>query len=183
MIGQDLISEAWQHRRFLFVKALRETRDPDVADDMVAETYAKAFAKAATYRPDGKLAAWMYRILMNTIVDWQRSRIRRARLIDIVPIDAYDSFDHFTSIHTVDRRSVPWMEDPQKRQDAEFAAAMVWSCLHALPPIHRDPLQKLKEGKTYEEISEETGCCTATVRTRIFRARRRLGRLISERDC
>ena len=61
----------------LYSAALRTTRNPTDAEDLVQETYAKAFAAFHQYKPGTNLRAWMYRILTNTYINSYRRRQRQ----------------------------------------------------------------------------------------------------------
>ncbi|MDR2378490.1 MAG: sigma-70 family RNA polymerase sigma factor, partial [Bifidobacteriaceae bacterium] len=68
--------EAMEHIDQLYAAAMRITRNPADAEDLVQETYAKAFASFHQYRPGTNLKAWLHRILTNTYINEYRKRIR-----------------------------------------------------------------------------------------------------------
>ena len=61
----------------LYTAALRTTRNPTDAEDLVQETFAKAYAAFHQYRPGTNLKAWMYRILTNTYINTYRKKQRQ----------------------------------------------------------------------------------------------------------
>src|SRR4249919_1854036 len=73
----------------LYSAALRTTRNPADAEDLVQETYAKAFAAFHQYRPGTNFKAWMYRILTNTYINTYRKRQREPLQSDASEIEDY----------------------------------------------------------------------------------------------
>src|SRR6516162_8306280 len=63
----------------LYPAALRMTRNPDDAEDLVQETSAKAYAAFHQFRPDTNLKGWLHRILANTFINGYRKRRREPR--------------------------------------------------------------------------------------------------------
>ncbi len=68
--------DALQYLDQLYSAALRMTRNPSDAEDLVQETFAKAFAAFHQYRPGTNLKAWLYRILTNTFINTYRKKQR-----------------------------------------------------------------------------------------------------------
>src|SRR5690606_28325161 len=73
----------------LYSAALRTTRNPTDAEDLVQETYAKAFAAFHQYRPGTNLKAWMYRILTNTYINTYRKKQRQPLESDAAEVEDY----------------------------------------------------------------------------------------------
>ena len=73
----------------LYSAALRTTRNPTDAEDLVQETYAKAFAAFHQYRPGTNLKAWMYRILTNTYINTYRKKQREPQQSDAAEVEDY----------------------------------------------------------------------------------------------
>src|ERR1700754_3399122 len=66
----------------LYAAALRMTRNPSDAEDVVQETYAKAYASFHQFTPGTNLKAWLYRILTNTYINSYRKREREPQISD-----------------------------------------------------------------------------------------------------
>ena len=64
----------------LYAAAMRTTRNPADAEDLLQETYAKAYAAFHQYQPGTNLKAWMYRILTNTYINTYRKRQREPQV-------------------------------------------------------------------------------------------------------
>jgi RNA polymerase sigma-70 factor (ECF subfamily) len=75
-------SDALQYLDQLYAAALRMTRNPADAEDVVQETYAKAYASFHQFTPGTNLKAWLYRILTNTYINSYRKRQREPQLSD-----------------------------------------------------------------------------------------------------
>jgi RNA polymerase sigma-70 factor (ECF subfamily) len=73
----------------LYSAALRTTRNPADAEDLVQETYAKAFAAFHQFRPGTNLKAWMYRILTNTYINTYRKKQREPLQSDAAEVEDY----------------------------------------------------------------------------------------------
>ena len=72
----------------LYSAALRTTRNPADAEDLVQETFAKAYAAFHQYRPGTNLKAWMYRILTNTYINSYRKKQREPKQSDAAEVEA-----------------------------------------------------------------------------------------------
>src|SRR6187549_3591235 len=81
--------DALQYLDQLYSAALRMTRNPADAEDLVQETYAKAFAAFHQYRPGTNLKAWLYRILTNTYINTYRKKQREPQQSDSENIEDY----------------------------------------------------------------------------------------------
>ena len=75
-------AEALQYLDQLYAAALRMTRNPADAEDVVQETYAKAYASFHQFTPGTNLKAWLYRILTNTYINSYRKKQRQPQLSD-----------------------------------------------------------------------------------------------------
>ena len=73
----------------MYSAALRTTRNPTDAEDLVQETYAKAFAAFHQYRPGTNLRAWMYRILTNSYINSYRKKQRQPLESDAADVEDY----------------------------------------------------------------------------------------------
>src|SRR5919199_3934442 len=78
---------AMQHMPSLYSAALRMTRNPADAEDLVQETYLKAYRAFDTFQQGTNLKAWLYRILTNTFINSYRSKKRRPDETDIEDLE------------------------------------------------------------------------------------------------
>ncbi|MBS7541044.1 sigma-70 family RNA polymerase sigma factor [Ancylobacter lacus] len=131
----------------------------DRADDLVQETLLRAFANISSFRPGTNLSAWLFTILRNLFRSEYRKRRRE------VP----DSDGLFAATLTTN-------PDQTTHLDFEdFRAA-----LDRLPPDQREALVLVgASGFSYEEAADICQCAVGTIKSRVNRARRRLGEMLS----
>jgi RNA polymerase sigma-70 factor (ECF subfamily) len=143
----------------LYATARRLTRDPSAAEDLVHDTYVKAFRHQGRFRRGTNLRAWLMAILHNTFLNDVRRRKGS-------PIDADDD--------AADRQPAPG-PTPEESLIARAAAEEVESALASLPEAYREAVW-LRDAQemTYAEIAEILGVPLGTVMSRIARGRRLL---------
>jgi RNA polymerase sigma-70 factor (ECF subfamily) len=166
--GADFEAEALASLDSLYRTALRLTRVPADAEDLVQETYLKAFRAADQFEPGTNLKAWLFTILHNTALNRFRARSRQPLV--------YDS-------ETVDRAAdVP--SDPRAGRAAETPESLLLSdtldpalqaAVDALPDAFREAvwLRDVEEF-SYAEIAKMLDVPVGTVMSRISRGRRLL---------
>lgn len=148
---------------------LRMVGDPDDAADMTQETFIKAYRALSGFRGDSKFSSWLYRIASNVCLDFLRSRSRHPQV----------------SLSTVDEDDRATFELPDMRQNPEeqlmkkLGMEAVRRGLEQLPEQQRQILV-LRElgGLSYAELAQTLGLEEGTVKSRIFRARKRLCALL-----
>ena len=149
--------------------ALKMVGDPDDAADMTQETFIKAYRALSGFRGDSKFSSWLYRIASNVCLDFLRSRSRHPQV----------------SLSTVDEDDRATFELPDMRQNPEeqlmkkLGMEAVRRGLEQLPEQQRQILV-LRElgGLSYAELAQTLGLEEGTVKSRIFRARKRLCALL-----
>src|SRR2546421_11270050 len=83
----DFADQAMEHMNSLYTAALRMTRNPADAEDLVQETYLKAYRAFNTFQAGTNLKAWLYKILTNTFINTYRSRKRRPEQTEIDDVE------------------------------------------------------------------------------------------------
>jgi RNA polymerase sigma-70 factor (ECF subfamily) len=158
----------------LYSAALRMTRNPADAEDLVQETYLRAYRGFSGFEEGTNLRAWMYRILTNTFINSYRKKQREPVTVQEDDLDEWYLYDKLgesgvePSAEAEVIRSMP-DEDVQK-------------ALEALPEGFRlAVLLADVEGFSYKEIAEILGIPIGTVMSRLHRGRRALEKALWER--
>jgi RNA polymerase sigma-70 factor, ECF subfamily len=147
-----------RYRSPLFSFCLRLTAERAAAEDAVHETFLKLSATAETIRNGGALRTWLFRVARNEALMMLRSG---KRLLPVDDSDADDPMDPDT---------------PLTLLESKDGAAMVEHAILRLKPEYREAiLLREFEDLSYAAIAEITGATEATVKTRLFRARKSLG--------
>ena len=152
----------------LYGAALRMTRNPADAEDLVQETYIKAFQGYRSYKPGTNLKAWLYRILTNAYINNYRKAQRRPA--EYATDDITDSQIAETASHTsIGLRSAE-VEALEKLPDEEIRDALM-----SLKEDYRMVVYYADvEGLPYKEIAEIMGTPIGTVMSRLHRGRKQL---------
>jgi RNA polymerase sigma-70 factor, ECF subfamily len=151
----------------LYPAALRMTKNPTDAEDLVQETIAKAYVAFHQFRPGTNLRAWLHRILANTFINGYRKRRRE-------PIQAPGSEFQEDWQVSADRLSVPVRSAEAEALD-RLADSDILDALRDLPEDFRVAIYLADiEGYPYREIAEMMGTPIGTVMSRLHRGRGRL---------
>ena len=158
--------EALPHMDALYNFALRMTNDPDDADDLLQETYMKAYRFFDKFEPGTNCKAWLFRIMKNSFINLYRKSSKEPDKVD------YNEVEEFYNTIRADSG------DPNDLQDTMFANLLdddVSKALDSLPEEFRTVVILCDiEGFTYEEIAEFVECPIGTVRSRLHRGRKML---------
>ena len=158
----------------LYGTALRLTRNPDDAEDIVAEAVGKAWAKLDELQDIQCLEGWLFRILHNTFVsEWRRRQHRQDKEVDI---DAHKldgsqeaSFSLFDRLH---QPFLLWWGTPEEQVLNGLLREDLQKALDGLPDAFRIVVILVEvEGYRYEEVAELLGIPLGTVRSRLSRGR------------
>lgn len=159
----DIVDE---HQKNVYNLALKMTGNPEDAQDMSQEAFIKAFNSLGSFRGDSKFSVWLYRIVSNVCLDFIRSRNRRP----ITSLNFQDLDGESAEYEIPDERELP-EEELMRRLTRES----VREGLQYLPEDQRQILLLREiQGLSYDEISEALDIESGTVKSRIFRARKKL---------
>ena len=157
--GEAGVRDAWAaHHAGLRAFAARALRDDDLAEDLVQETFLRAWSHATTFDPTrGTARTWLYAIMRNLVVDFTRSRSRRTRTSELV--DEWPATDDV---------------------EALLSSLVASMAVHRLTPDHQQViLHSYVARRPTGEIAELLGIPAGTVRSRLFHARKALGDALS----
>jgi len=165
--------DAMQYTNQMYAAALRYTKDPHDAQDLVQDTYAKAFVSFHQFEPGTNLKAWMYRILSTTFINTYRKDQRRPQISD-GELEDWQIFG--ASSHTSDQG--------RSAEDVALDGIIdvdVRAALAAMPEDFRMAVYLADvEGFSYKEIAEIVGVPPGTVMSRLHRGRKLLRASLAE---
>lgn len=167
-------SEAMQYAPQLYSAALRMTRNSADAEDLVQETFLKAYRSFHTFDEGTNLRAWLYRILTNTFINKYRAKQRRPQESDLADVEDLYLY-----------RRIGALESALASRSAEdtlfdvFTDDEVKTALEDLPENFRLPVLLADvEGFSYKEIAEMLDIPIGTVMSRLHRGRKAMQRAL-----
>ena len=161
--------EVMQHLDALYRTALRMTRNPQDAEDLVQETMLRAFRFLDRFERGTNLRAWLFKILTNTYINRYRKASSEPR------VDSLDDSEEFALYHHLDTDAASRGGSVEAQVLDRFAENDIKTAIEALPPQYRmTVLLADVEGFSYNDIAEITNVKKGTVMSRLFRGRRLL---------
>ncbi len=165
----DILVQKYQLRIAKLVA--RFVRNADDVQDVVQETFIKAYRALGNFRGDSAFYTWLYRIAINTAKNHLVATGRKspASSIDAQEVEKYDAGEWLTEFAT-----------PERELFANELKLTVNKAVQDLPPDLREAITLREiEGLSYEEIAQVMDCPIGTVRSRIFRAREAIDEKLS----
>lgn len=166
--------EALQYVDQLYSAAMRMTRNPQDAEDLVQEAYTKAYSAFHQYKPGTNLKAWLYRILTNTYINIYRKKQRQPQQANTDTVEDWQmaqAAEHTsTGLRSAEAEALDHLPDSDVKNalqqiPEEFRLAVYFSDV---------------EGFAYKEIAEILNIPIGTVMSRLHRGRKLLRSLLAD---
>lgn len=155
-----------EYEKNVYNIALRMTGNSEDAADMTQEAFIKAYNSLQSFRGDSKFSVWLYRIVSNVCLDFLRSKNRRPT----VSLSVEDDDGEDAQLDVADES-----QSPELLLDRKLTRDSVRRGLDSLSPDYRQILLLREiQGLSYDEIAQALSLEVGTVKSRIFRARKRL---------
>ena len=166
MADDEFRQQALRHIDALYNLAVYLTRNGSEAEDLVQETYLRAFRFSHRFQPGTHLRAWLFQILRNTFLTFYRVRERESPVAeDGVPEWDVPMFHHAPDDDGTTMEVHTDLERAMRRLPEEFRTVLLLAEVEGLP---------------LEEVARVMACPVGTVKSRIFRAKERLRGLLRD---
>jgi len=160
-----------KYKDIVYAVAYRFAHDPDLALDLAQDSFIRAYRGIRSFKGRSSFSTWLYRVAMNTCIDYTRKRSR-----------SVDS-------QTVPEEVAEFAESEPLEPDGELApderalsgelGEKIQEAIDALPEYHKSVFVLYEiEGMSYKEIAEVVGCSIGTVMSRLHYARKKLQRML-----
>jgi len=167
---------AMEYMGSLYSAALRMTRNPADAEDLVQETYLKAYRAFGSFQEGTNLKAWLYRILTNTFINSYRARRRRPEQTELDDVEDLYLYRRLGGLEAVSAGRSAEEEVLEHFTEGEVKAAV-----EALPDQFRMAVLLADvEGFSYKEIADILDVPIGTVMSRLHRGRRMLQKMLHD---
>ena len=167
MAADPFETEALSFLDALYRTGLRMTRSEADAEDLVQETYIRAFRFRDQFTPGTNLKAWLFRILTNTFINQYRRKAARPETTELDDVEESILYRHMRDVSP--GSSSP---DPERELIDKTLSSEVKEALEALPEKFRTTLLLDVEGFSYKEIAEVLDIPIGTVMSRLHRGRK-----------
>ncbi len=158
----------------LYPTALRMTRNPADAEDLVQETFTKAFANFHQFRAGTNLRAWLYRILTNTFINNYRKKQREPRQETTDEIKDWQ-------LAAAEKHTSAGMRSAETEVLDRLPDSDIKQALARLPRDFQEVIYLVDiEGYAYKEVAERMNTPLGTVMSRLHRARRQLREMLAD---
>ena len=172
----DFERQAMEHLPSLYSAAMRMTHNPADAEDLVQETYLKAYRGFGGFEQGTNLKAWLFRILTNTYINMYRAKQRRPDQQELDEVEDLYLYRRLGGLEAA--------EAGRTTEDVvleHFTEGEVQAAVDALPEAFRMPVLLADvEGFHYKEISEILDIPIGTVMSRLHRGRKALQKALYE---
>lgn len=172
--ADTLAKDAMQYAPQLFSTALRMTRNRADAEDLVQETFVKAWRSSSTFQEGTNLRAWLFRIMTNTYINKYNAQQRRPQETEL---DEVEELFLFRRLGAFDQSKMNQSAEDQLLEF--FTDDEVKNAIEELPEMFRLPvLLSDVDGFPYKEIAEMLDVPIGTVMSRLHRGRKMMQKLL-----
>lgn len=178
--GDDQAFEAIYHRYKGSVHAYctKVLLSAGLQSDLVQDTYQEVFLRVSQYRntfKHGEFRAWIFTITRNTCLSWKKRGLKHV-VSSGGPFDP----DHISEEEAIDAPTgIQRSDDPLEVLTQKEQTNLLLKAIAELPETYREALMLCEyEGLTYDEIGRLTGTSLSTIRIRVFRAKKRLRKVL-----
>jgi RNA polymerase sigma-70 factor, ECF subfamily len=177
MADQGVFAEqAMEYMGSLYSAALRMTRNPSDAEDLVQETYLKAYRAFGSFQEGTNLKAWLYRILTNTFINSYRARRRRPEQTELDDVEDLYLYRRLGGLEAVSAG-----RSAEEEVLEHFTESEVKEAVESLPEQFRMAVLLADvEGFSYKEIADILEVPIGTVMSRLHRGRRALQKALHD---
>jgi RNA polymerase sigma-70 factor (ECF subfamily) len=167
---------AMEHMGSLYTAALRMTRNPADAEDLVQETYLKAYRAFGSFQEGTNLKAWLYKILTNTFINSYRSRKRRPEQTELDDVEDLYLYRRLGGLEAVSAS-----RSAEEEVLDHFTESDVKEAVEALPEQFRMAVLLADvEGFSYRDIADILDIPIGTVMSRLHRGRKALQKALHQ---
>jgi len=176
-MNDSLTTTAWDfssgqlpYRVQLFKTALRMTHSIEESEDLLQETYLKAYRHYHQFTEGTNLKAWLFRILKNTFINGYRRNRNRPQMLDFDELrDSGDGFDE----------SLPMTQHPENDFLGQELDHEIREALMALPHHYRMAVLMVDlQGLSYQEVADALAVPIGTIMSRLYRGRKKIERAL-----
>ncbi|MEM9458748.1 MAG: sigma-70 family RNA polymerase sigma factor [Myxococcota bacterium] len=160
----------------IYGSALRLTRNPAEAEDLVQDAFVRAYRFWHTFKAGTSIKAWLFTILRNTFINrYHRGNRRRSARHDL------EAQLNALGTDAAIARTAPQLPGPEAATSQRVTRERIYAALKAIPEDYRTAVMLADlEGLAYKEIAEIMECPIGTVMSRIYRGRRLLAKLLKD---
>jgi RNA polymerase sigma-70 factor (ECF subfamily) len=163
---EEFEREALKHLDSLYATALRLTRSPADAEDLVQDTFLKAYRFSDHFEAGTNLKAWLFKILTNTFINKYRRTTRERNVFEGQDADPVGE-------GVMSRAAMRALTEPETSAEEPILAREIQAALDHLPEEYRIMILLADvEELSYKEIADVVGCPIGTVMSRLHRARK-----------